>query len=163
MDGTGACRETSPINTRRRANVGLMLGLRRRRCPSIKPALVRRLVFVGRSHDYDSGMVMIHNGGKKVEKGQAYCIKMDCRVLHLISNDLWSGFKWVGLSPKGIIWHGNVWMACIVNIWLKDWRILLKLCFKVGPIYTWLNFTTHCLFIIVIKYFNIILIICIFL
>ena len=33
-----------PVNTRRLTNAGLMLGQRLRRCPSIKPELVKRLV-----------------------------------------------------------------------------------------------------------------------
>ena len=40
-----------PANTRRSANVGLMLGQRRRRWPNIKPTLAERLVFAGMSWD----------------------------------------------------------------------------------------------------------------
>ena len=36
-----------PANTRRPANVGLLLGQRRRRLPNIKATLVGRLVFAG--------------------------------------------------------------------------------------------------------------------
>ena len=39
-----------PISTRKCPNAGLMLGHRRRRWPSIKPTLGRRLVFAGGGH-----------------------------------------------------------------------------------------------------------------
>ena len=39
--------DAHPTNTRRLSKVGLMLGQRRRRWPSIKPTLDQRLVFVG--------------------------------------------------------------------------------------------------------------------
>ena len=55
----GGCLPISPTNNRRSTSAGLMLGQRRRRWPSIEPALIQRLVFVeGSVCPYISGDIV---------------------------------------------------------------------------------------------------------